>query len=112
MPPVCIHQQLKQKRPYLRFREEDRLPHQQYAYEKSDNTEWYAADNCNGDNDSGDLEDEFEEMEKERRRGGPGDNLREDDPETANPARVDVEKQRLGVGWRTVTTTGLTQERK
>ncbi len=60
----------------------------------------------------GDLEDEFEEMEKERRRGGPGDNLREDGPETANPAGVDVEKQRLGVGWRTVTTTGLTQERK
>jgi hypothetical protein len=58
------------------------------------------------------LEDEFEEMEKERRRGGPGDNLREDDPETANPADVDVEKQRLGVGWRTVTTPGLTQERK
>ncbi|CAK9236415.1 unnamed protein product [Sphagnum tenellum] len=51
-------------------------------------------------------------MEEERRRGGPGDNLREDDPETANPAAVDVEKQRLGVGWRTVTTTGLTQERK
>jgi hypothetical protein len=28
MPPVCIHQQLKNKPLYLRFREEDRLPHQ------------------------------------------------------------------------------------
>jgi hypothetical protein len=51
-------------------------------------------------------------MEKERRRGGPVDNLREDDPETANPAGADVEKQRLGVGWRPGTTTGLAQERK
>ncbi|CAK9278193.1 unnamed protein product [Sphagnum jensenii] len=51
-------------------------------------------------------------MEKERRRGGPVDNLREDDPETANPAGADVEKQRLGVAWRPGTTTGLTQERK
>ncbi|CAM6024469.1 unnamed protein product [Sphagnum balticum] len=51
-------------------------------------------------------------MEKERRRGGPVDNLRDDDPETANPAGVDVVKQRLGVRWRPETTTGLTQERK
>ncbi len=58
------------------------------------------------------MEDEFEEMEEERRRGGPVDNLREDDPQTANPAGADVEKQRLGVGWRPGTTTGLTQERK
>jgi hypothetical protein len=35
------------------------------------------------------LEDEFDEMAKERRRGGPVNNLREDDPETANPAGVD-----------------------
>jgi hypothetical protein len=56
------------------------------------------------------LEDEFEEMERER-RGEPVDNLRKD-PETANPAGVDVEKQRLGVGWRPGTTTGLTQEQK
>ncbi|CAM6055555.1 unnamed protein product [Sphagnum tenellum] len=56
------------------------------------------------------LEDEFKEMERER-RGEPVDNLRKD-TETANPAGVDVEKQRLGVGWRPGTTTGLTQEQK
>jgi len=30
--------------------------------------------------------------------------LREDDPETPNPAGVDVDKQRRGVGWRPGTT--------
>ncbi len=58
------------------------------------------------------LEDEFEEMERERGWAELVDNLREDDPETPNPAGVDVDKQRRGVCWRPGTTTGLTQDQK